>query len=282
MFVLDVVPLTNIPIGQPQIFSYFSKNELKRGFLVEVPLGRRKIIAVVLKSENISSRKASLKAARFSLKPISKIFSSKPIVPPLFFILADFISRYYFTSISLSLKTILPSRIKSLIKHTESLTLDDFPQYFQILTPLETKDIQIKRKGFNFSNDFGSLLKEVKDCLEKKQQVLILVPTILHQKYYYSQFSNSIKESIFIISNDLKVKEFNTLWQKINSKEALIALGRRSSLFLPWQDLGLVVVIDGNNSSYKSWDQKPYYNSVTLANYLSLYYDAKITCYQNY
>ena len=282
MFVLDVVPLTNIPIGQPQIFSYFSKNELKRGFLVEVPLGRRKIMAVVLKSENISSRKASLKTAHFSLKPISKILSSKPIVPPLFFILADFISRYYFVSISLSLKTILPSRIKSLIKYTESLSLDDFPEYFQISTPLEKKDIQDKRKSFNLSNNFDSLLEEIKDCLQKKRQVLILVPTILHQEYYYSQFSNYIKEPIFIASNDLKVKEFNILWQKINSKEALIVLGRRSSIFLPWQNLGLVVTIDGNNSSYKSWDQKPYYNSITLASYLSFYYNAKITCYQNY
>jgi primosomal protein N' len=282
MFILDVVPLTNIPIGQPQIFSYFSKKELKRGFLVEVLLNQRKIMAVVLKSEGISSRKASLKTARFSLKPINKILSSKPIVPPLFFILADFISRYYFVSISLSLKTILPSRIKSLIKYTESLLLNDFPEYFQILTPLELKNIQTKEKTFNFSNNFNSLLKVIKDCLKKKKQVLILTPTILYQNHYYSQFSNEIKEPIFIAAADLKVKEFNLLWQKVNSKEALVIIGRRSSLFLPWQDLGLIVAVDCNNSSYKSWDQKPYYNSITLANYLSLYYNANITCYQNY
>ncbi|MFA5722521.1 MAG: hypothetical protein WC940_03095 [Candidatus Paceibacterota bacterium] len=96
MFILDVVPLTNIPIGQPQIFSYFSKDKLERGTLVEVFLNKRKITAVVLKSDNVSLRKAFLKTAHFSLKPIDKILSSKPIVPPLFFILADFISRYYF------------------------------------------------------------------------------------------------------------------------------------------------------------------------------------------
>lgn len=275
MFILDVVPLTNIPIGQPQIFSYFSKNKLERGILVEVSLNRRKITAVVLESENVSSRKASLKTARFSLKPIDKILSTRPIVPPLFFILADFISRYYFSPISLSLKTILPPRMKSLIKYLSS---SDFPEYFQISTPLD----KTKGKNFNFSNDFNLLLEEIKNCLAKKQQVLILVPTILHQEYYHSQFSNKIKEPIFIASADLKVKEFNALWQKINSKEALVVLGRRSSLFLPWQDLGLIIVIDSNNPSYKSWDQKPYYNSIPLANYLSLYYDANITCYQNY
>jgi primosomal protein N' len=282
MFILDVVPLTNIPIGQPQIFSYFSKDKLERGTLVEVSLNKRKITAVVLKSDNVSLRKAFLKTARFSLKPIDKILSSKPIVPPLFFILADFISRYYFSPISLSLKTILPPRIKSLIKYTENLSLSDFPEYFKISAPIELKNFQTKQKSFNFSNDFNLLLKEIKDCLIKKQQVLILIPTVLHQEYYYSRLLREIKKPILIASTDLKVKEFNALWQKVNSKESLVVLGRRSSLFLPWQDLGLIIAIDGNNSSYKSWDQKPYYNSITLANYLSFYYNADITCYQNY
>ncbi|MFA5360467.1 MAG: hypothetical protein WC320_00610 [Candidatus Paceibacterota bacterium] len=282
MFILDVIPLTHIPIGQPQIFSYFSKTDLKRGCLVKILLNQRQIMAVVLKSENISLRKASLKKADFALKPVNEIIASCPIVPPLFFILADFISRYYFCSITLSLKTIFPFRIKSLVKHLESLGKDNFPEYFKITTPLEPKEAALRSKNLNFTNDFSLLVKEIKKYLVKKQQILILAPTIFHQNYYKDKFLTLLDEKIYTASPGLRVKEFNSLWSKINSKEALLVIGRRSSVFLPWQDLGLIIVIDGNNPSYKSWDQKPYYNAVTLVNYLSLYYYANITYYQNY
>lgn len=282
MFILDVVPLTNIPIGQPQIFSYFSKITLKRGCLVEIPLGQRKIMAIVLKSENISRRKVSLKKADFTLKPISQIIAGEPIVPPLFFILADFISRYYFCSISLSFKTILPPRIKSLIKYMENLSENDFPEYFKITTPLKPEEIISRTKKLNLVNDFSLLAKEIKNHLSQKQQVLILTPTIFHQNYYADKFSSLFDEKIYIASSELKAREFNSLWAQINASQALLAIGRRSSVFLPWQKLGMIIAVDADNPSYKSWDQKPYYNAITLINYLSLYYDADIAYYQNY
>jgi len=282
MFILDVIPLTNIPIGQPQVFSYFSKENLERGCLVEVFLNRRKIMAVVLKSESITSRKAIIKKSGFALKPISKVISSRPSVPPLFFVLADFIARYYFSPISLSLKSILPPKIKSLSKYIQNLSAGEFPEYFQITKPLESKEMVKKHKSYNFSNDFSLLIKEIKKCLVKKQQVLILVPTILYQKYYLGKLKTFLNEKIYIASPDLKIKELDSLWSKINNQEALLVIGRRSSVFLPWQDLGLIIAVDANNSSYKSWDQKPYYNAITLARYLSLYYYAKNAAYQNY
>ncbi|MDD5760601.1 MAG: hypothetical protein PHF45_00870 [Candidatus Pacebacteria bacterium] len=282
MFILDVAPLTHIPMGQPQIFSYFSKTDLKRGCLVEIPLNQRKIMAVVLKSENISLRKVSLKKADFVLKPVNKVIASYPIVPPLFFVLADFISHYYFSSITLSLKAILPSRIKSLVRYLEGLDKDKFPEYFKVTKPLGPKEVVSRTKNLNFTNDFSLLVNEIKNHLIRKQQVLILTPTIFHQNYYKDKFLTLLDEKIYTASPDLKVKEFNSLWSKINAKDALLVIGRRSSVFLPWQDLGLIIVIDGNNPSHKSWDQKPYYNAGTLANYLSLYYYADITYYQNY
>jgi len=282
MFILDVVPLTNIPLGQSQIFSYFSKEDVKRGCLVEVFLNRRKVLAIVLKSENVISRKALIKKSKFALKPITNVISSKPLMPPLFFILADFMARYYFCSTSLAIKTILPSRIKSLSKYLEKLPDEEFPEYFRITKPLVSKEILKRQKGNIFSNDFSFLIKEIKQCLSNKQQVLILAPTVLHQQYYLDKLKTFLEETVYIAGPDLKVKEFNDLWKKINNQEALLIIGRRSAVFLPWQNLGLIIIIDSNNPAYKSWDQKPYHNAITLVNYLSLYYHASIIEYQNY
>ena len=277
MFIINVIPLTNIPRPQPQIFSYFYKLNLIKGSIVEIPLGRRNVMAVVLNSASVSSKKAVLKKADFVLKPINKVISSKQIVPPLFFILADFISRYYFYPISLCLKIILPRRIKSLINHIEKLYSEEkeFPKYFDPLI-LKTKKEKIKKTS---SNNLFDLIKEIKVNLKNKKQVLVLVPTIFYQDYYFTKLSSKISEPIFIPSNGLKIKEFNSLWTKVNTQEAQLIIGRRSSLFLPWQNLGLIIVVDGSNSSYKSWDQKPYYNATFLINYLALYYNTSIIYY---
>jgi len=271
MFIINVIPLTNIPRSQPQIFSYFFKLDLIKGSVVEIPLGRRNVMAIVLNSASVSSKKAILKKADFVLKPINKVISSRQIVPPLFFLLANFISRYYFYPISLCLKIILPHRIKSLINYIEKSYDEEkkFPKYFQ---PLISK----KKNKIDFSNNFSDIVKKIKAKLKNKKQVLVLVPTIFYQNYYFSKLSSKISKSIFISSNDLKIKEFNSLWTKVNSQEAQLIIGRRSSLFLPWQNLELIIVIDGSNSSYKSWDQKPYYNATFLINYLALYYNTSI------
>jgi len=274
MFIISVIPLTNIPRPQPQIFSYFYKSDLIKGSIVEIPLRRRNVMAIVLNSEPVSSKKATLKKADFVLKPINKVISSKQIVPPLFFSLADFISRYYFYPISLCLKIILPRRIKSLINYVEKLK-KDFPKYFDPSVSKTKKD-KIEKTG---SNDFSDVIQKIKMNLKNKKQVLVLVPTIFYQNYYFTKLSSKISGPIFISSNDLKIKEFNSLWTKVNSQEAQLIIGRRSSLFLPWQNLGLVIVVDGSNNSYKSWDQKPYYNSAFLINYLALYYNSSIIYY---
>jgi len=280
MFIINVIPLTNIPRPQPQIFSYFYKSNLIKGSIVEIPLRNRSVMAVVLNSASVSSKKAALKKADFVLKPINKVISSRQIVPPLFFVLSDFISRYYFYPISLCLKIILPRRMKSLIKYIEKLYAEkkEFPKYFDP-SIFKTKKDKIKKTS---SLDFSGVIKEIKVNLKNKKQVLILVPTIFYQDYYFTKLSSKISEPIFISSNDLKVKEFNSLWTKVNSQEAQLIIGRRSSPFLPWRNLGLVIVVDENNNSYKSWDQKPYHNAAFLINYLALYYNTSIIYYHAY
>lgn len=278
MFIIDAIPLTYLPISQPQILSYFCKFDLKRGSIIEAPLGHKNPMAIVLNSAPIASKKAVLKKADFTLRPINKVISPKQIIPPLFFLLADFISRYYFCPLSLCLKIILPRRIKSLINYLEKLNLKttDSSKKIQLTRALKTKN------GICFSDDFPGIIRKIKYYLNHQKQVLVLVPTVFYQNYYFSKLSSEIPQPLFIASNDLKVKEFNSLWTKVDSSEAQLVIGRRSAPFLPWNNLGFIVVIDGNNNSYKSWDQRPYYNSITLINYLSSYYDAAITCYQNY
>ncbi|MFH1769567.1 MAG: hypothetical protein ABH833_02775, partial [Parcubacteria group bacterium] len=109
MYIIDVIPLVLIPRPQPQILSYFHSESLERGAVVEVPLGRRKIKAIVIGSGTIKQRKIALrKSASFELKNISRVISHEPQVSDWQFDIAKYIASYYYTPLGIALKTVLP------------------------------------------------------------------------------------------------------------------------------------------------------------------------------
>lgn len=225
-------------------------------------------MAVVASSTPVSSQKAVLKKADFVLKPIQKVISDQPVIPSFFFTLADFMARYYFYPATLCLKVILPSaaRIKSLARN----------QIFLSAEPISPAPLSHREE---FSVDRNQMMQRINAALKEKKQVLILTPTVFHLDYYHHMMAHEISESIFPFTNDVKAKEFRDGWEKISAGEASVVLGLRSAIFLPWLNLGLVVVVEGNNESYKSWDQKPYYNSAFLAKYLCACYNCSLFYY---
>ena len=59
------------------------------------------------------------------------------------------------------------------------------------------------------------------------------------------------------------------IWNKVKTGELKIVLGARSSLFLPYQDLGLIICDEEHDTSYKQQDPAPRYNGRDAAIYLS-------------
>jgi primosomal protein N' (replication factor Y) len=108
MFLTDVIATTKIPRTQPLILSYFSSYNLLPGALVQIPLGRRKEIGVVVDSHKITDYKLEIKKAEFELKNILKIISSSPVLTPAQIKLALFCGQYYFISPGLFAKMMLP------------------------------------------------------------------------------------------------------------------------------------------------------------------------------
>jgi len=107
MYVIEVIPLTNLPQNVPQLLSYFFDADLARGALVEITIGRRKVKAVVISSTPIEKAKSILKKSEFQLKKLSKVISPGPKVSDLQFKIALWISRTYYAPLGLTLKTVL-------------------------------------------------------------------------------------------------------------------------------------------------------------------------------
>jgi len=114
MKIINVIPIINIPLSQPQVLTYFVLERVSLGSLVLVPIHRRQVTAVIIKIQDISQVKQFLrKKANYTLKPISRIINAKSLIPKSQIKLAYWIKKYYACSLTLAFKTILPESLRT-------------------------------------------------------------------------------------------------------------------------------------------------------------------------
>ncbi len=104
----------------------------------------------------------------------------------------------------------------------------------------------------------------IKNILKKKQQTLILIPEIFlsYQEIvrYSGKFLKEMTEEIAILHSQLKPSEITTIWNGVQSGQIKIVISTRMGIFLPFQNLGLIVVDEEQDISHKQWDTPPFYH----------------------
>ncbi len=115
----------------------------------------------------------------------------------------------------------------------------------------------------------------IKDFLDEDKQVLILLPEIALTSQIIDRFIErfSFAPAIWHSSKTLSYKK--QIFQDIASKKAKIIIGARSATFLPYADLGLIIVDEEQDSSYKQ-DQGILYNARDMAILRSKIFDSKL------
>ena len=106
----------------------------------------------------------------------------------------------------------------------------------------------------------------INDVLNLGQQVLYLVPEISLTTQLTSRLQKIFGKRLLIYHSKFSDNERVDVWKKLlSTHEPLIVLGVRSSVFLPFAKLGLVIVDEEHESSYKQYDPAPRYNARDLA-----------------
>jgi len=99
---------------------------------------------------------------------------------------------------------------------------------------------------------------------KRGQQVLVLVPEIALTPQLVGRFRSRFGDDIAVLHSGLTAAERLREWRRIRAEEASIAIGARSALFAPFQRLGLIVVDEEHDGSYKQ-DDGVRYNARDLA-----------------
>ncbi len=100
-----------------------------------------------------------------------------------------------------------------------------------------------------------------KKVIDQKKTVLILVPEISLTPQITSRFFNSFGDEVTVLHSRMSPGERFDSWQRIFKGKSSVVIGARSALFAPLKNIGLIVIDEEHDSSYKQSDMIPKYNA---------------------
>ncbi len=113
-------------------------------------------------------------------------------------------------------------------------------------------------------------------ALREGKQVLYMLPEIALTAQVIRRLQQYFGGHIVIYHSRFNANERVELWEKVRNGSARIVLGARSAIFLPFKDLGWVIVDEEHDPSFKQQDPAPRYNARDAAIYLAGLYQAKV------
>ena len=108
----------------------------------------------------------------------------------------------------------------------------------------------------------------IQNALENNKTAILLVPEISLTPQMVDRFLARFGDCIAVLHSKLSVGERYDQWQNIQQGKAKIVIGARSAIFAPINNLGIIIIDEEHDSSYKS-DMTPRFNAKDIAKYLA-------------
>lgn len=155
------------------------------------------------------------------------------------------------------------------------------------LSPAQELALQALRKSFEqkpvtllhgvtSSGKTQLYVKLIEECIATGKQVLYLLPEIALTAQIIRRLQKHFGKKIGIYHSRFNNNERVEIWNKVKSGELQIVLGARSSLLLPYRDIGLIILDEEHDASYKQQDPAPRYHARDAAIYYAGLFGAKV------
>jgi primosomal protein N' (replication factor Y) len=151
---------------------------------------------------------------------------------------------------------------------TKAKTLNEEQQEAldQICTSLQQNRFEVRLlHGVTGSGKTEIYLQAMQQALQLKKGVLFLVPEIALTSQMIEKLRTRFQEKIAILHYRLSQGERFDAWHQMRDGKAMIAIGARSSVFSPIQNLGLIIVDEEHEGSYKQSEEQPPYHARDVA-----------------
>lgn len=265
---------TTKPTGGPGL-TYQTDAELPLGQLVEVTVRGRAMAGVVLEA---------VRKPNFTTQPIKRILELAPL-PPQLIKLGGWLSDYYVADPAHCWQTILPS---GLLKTRRPQAKADDPSKIQ---PPANLNIEQQRavKAIQSDERTTTLLRGVTGSgktevyqalaarqLEQGRSSIILIPEIALTPQTEARFRQKFGSQVVITHSRLTEAQRHIVWaEALTSSKPLVVIGPRSALFMPLPSIGLIVIDECHETSYKQ-EQAPRFDALMAAGKLAHLHGAKL------
>lgn len=123
-------------------------------------------------------------------------------------------------------------------------------------------------KGVTGSGKTEIYMNLVKDAIDNGKSAVILVPEISLTPQMIERFKGRFGKEVAVFHSKLSDGERYDEWYRVKENKAKVVIGARSAIFLPFLDLGLIIIDEEHENTYKS-DQNPKYVTREVAEFIS-------------
>lgn len=273
MHYYEVAPTKIVRAGD-DVFTYSSAAVYAPGTIVTVEVGRLSVIGVVVRE---------VKKPPFTTKPISTIVAPIPL-PTQLLSTALWICKYYKTPLATVLQTILPRGLTKKRRDRElspaptlaasplSLTID---QKNAISELDQIKSGSALLHGITGSGKTAVYIDQAKKAVMNGKSVIVLVPEISLTSQLVENFAAHFDHVLLTHSRQTEAERHLVWRQALTAENPTVVIGPRSALFLPLRDIGLIVIDEMHEPSYKQ-EQAPRYSALRVASVLGSHHEAKV------
>ena len=169
-------------------------------------------------------------------------------------------------------------RIKYLPKNVQiDFELSDAQQkaFRQVKEQLNEKAVCLLH-GVTSSGKTNIYIKLIEEYIKQGKQVLYMLPEIALTSQVIRRLQKHFGGYIGIYHSKFSQNERVEIWNKVKSGELRVILGARSSVFLPYQHLGMIICDEENDTSYKQQEPAPRYNGRDAAIYFASLFKARV------
>ena len=259
--------------NSPLVYSY--EQNLSVGTVVVVPLKNKSVMAFI---SGVSV------APKFKTKQIEKVLQLPPL-PITMVELALWIQSYYPAPIGVIAQNFIP---RSLLNVHQLPIYSSSAYKIKAVLPKLTNEQKSVLKQVTNSNTYilhgetGSgktrvYIELAQKTLSAGRSVIVLTPEIGLTPQLTSEFQNTFGHANVVLTHSrLTDKKRLDVWNKaINTTHPIVVIGPRSALFIPIKDVGLIVIDESHESSYKQ-DQSPHYHASKVAAQLAKLHNATL------
>jgi primosomal protein N' (replication factor Y) len=257
-------------------------SSLRAGMRVQVPFHRRKMVGVFIETVPFT------KNLPYKLKPIIEVIDQEPVIPAEIMKLATWAAEYYHYPIGEVLLGALPSLLRQ-GKRAEFSKAKELVVASEVVPPLilnpaqaaavhAIKDAQQQFHTFLLDGVTGSgktevYLQAIGQMVADNFQVLVLVPEIGLTPQTVQRFQTRFAVPVLALHSRMTARQRLHAWLNAKLGRAKIVIGTRSAIFTPFANLGLIIVDEEHDLSFKQQESFRYHArdvAIMRAHYLKI------------